>query len=47
MINYNNSEYRENENSEQENVVMNTILVRNINGKIVEIYVRDDIEEEG
>jgi len=46
MINYNNVDYRENENSEKEGVVTNTILRRGKNGEIVEVNVPDDIEEE-
>lgn len=46
MINYNNVDYRENENSEKEGVVMNTIFRRDKNGKIVEVNVPDDTEEE-
>lgn len=47
MINYNKTDYRENENSEKEGVVMNSILRRDKNGKIIEIDVPDDTEEEG
>jgi hypothetical protein len=46
MINYNKTEYRENENSEKEGVVTNSILRRDKNGKIIEVNVPDDIEEE-
>lgn len=46
MINYNKTEYRENENSEQEGVVTNSILRRDENGKIIEVNVPDDTEEE-
>ena len=46
MINYNNTEYRENEKSENEGVVVNTILRRDKNGKIIEVNVPDDTEEE-
>lgn len=45
MINYNKADYRENENSEQEGVAMNSILRRDKNGKIIEIDVPDDTEE--
>lgn len=47
MINYNKTDYRENENSEHDGVAMNTILRRDKNGKIVEVNVPDDTEEEG
>ena len=46
MINYNKTEYRENENSEKEGVVTNSILRRDKNGKIIEVNVPDDTEEE-
>jgi hypothetical protein len=46
MINYNKTEYRENENSEKEGVVTNSILRRDKNGEIIEVNVPDDIEEE-
>jgi hypothetical protein len=46
MINYNKADYRENENSEQEGVAMNSILRRDKNGKIIEIDIPDDTEEE-
>lgn len=47
MINYNSTDYRENEKSEREGVGFSTILRRDKNGKIVEVDVPDDTEEEG
>ena len=46
MINYNKADYRENENSEKEGVVANSILRRDKNGKIIEVDIPDDTEEE-
>ena len=46
MINYNKSDYRENEKCEMENVVSNTILRRNEKGEIIEVDIPDDIEDE-
>lgn len=46
MINYNNVDYREKENSELDGVQINTILHRDKNGAIVEVNIPDDTEEE-
>ena len=46
MINYNNTDYRENEKSEMDGVGFNTILRRGKDGKIIEVIVPDDAEEE-
>lgn len=45
MINYNNTDYRENEKSEMTGVTVNTIFKRDKNGKIIEVNVPDDVEE--
>lgn len=47
MINCNNVDYRENEKSDDVGVVSNTIFRRDKDGKVVEVSVPDDTEEEG